>query len=202
MRKNIFTASGDPFKFNNVEGKRLSNAAASIFWERDESLDPDDKPIHLWESYRTVATFVGRPLTKKAFSEKFLMACIYWGAEMYPEIDIPCLWDDTIEWGYWGYLKYGYDNLGKKKKTPGFSARGSQQHMMTETHDYIEMHCERIRHIEVLEEYRLIKSINDLTNRDLFVAVSGSYMGSRHRVPDFKVKKKVDVSSYFPAKQY
>jgi hypothetical protein len=194
--------SADPFKFNDVDGKRKSNAAASIFWERDETIDPDDKPIHLWESFRTVATYVGRPITKNIFAEQCLMAAIYWGAELYPEIDVPIIWDYTIEAGYYGYLKFGYDINGRRKKTPGYSARGSQQHMMMETHDYIELHCERIRHIEVLEEYRKIKSIKDLTNRDLFVAVAGSLMGSKYKATVIKKATRADVSSYFPSKHY
>lgn len=174
-----FTAGADPFKFNKTEGKRISNGGGNVFFERDRSIDPDGKPISEWQTYRNVCTYSFRPSHKDLYSEDMLMMCIYYGAMMYPEINIPTVWDYFELRGYGGYLKYARTPDGKFRNTPGFNAKGAMQNKIMQLHqDYIENYLILERHIEIVREQMKIKGIEDITNYDLFTAVGASFLGS------------------------
>ena len=204
MFPNIFTASGDPTKFRKTQGARESLAAFTIFWNRDKELDPDDKPIDQWESYRNVLTYCRRPATPEEYAEQCIMACVYWGAPIFPEINVPILWDHFVQRGYAGYLKYIIDLTGRKKKTPGFYAKGEiQQRIFSKHKTYIELHCHRERHIEILQDCKKIRGIEFLHDHDLFVSVGGGYIGSEYQMPELGAPAYTsDIRTYFPYKRY
>lgn len=173
------TAGADPFKFNKTEGNRLSKGAGAVFLNRDRTIDPSDKPKDKWETHRFIMTYSFRPREKSEYAEDMLMMCVYTGAMMYPEINIPLVWEHFIERGYDGYLKYEYSPSGVFKKTPGFNMRGSYQQKCMQVHqEYVSNYIMLERHKEILEEQKKIKGVEDLTNRDLFVACGAALMGS------------------------
>ena len=175
-----FTAGADPYKFRKTQGKRMSNGGGSVFWERDKDIDPDDKPIEEWQSYRNVCTYSARPFDPDDYAEDMLMMCVYFGAMMYPEINISLIWDYFIRRGYDGYLKYNIDAAGNIKKTPGYSMNAKSAQKMMQLHQqYIKRHGLRERHIEYLQECKSIKGVEDITNWDLFAAVGAALMGSQ-----------------------
>jgi hypothetical protein len=94
---------------------------------------------------------------------------------MYPEINVPDVWDYFELNGYGGFLQYGVDNQGFEKKTPGFNTTGNgiKQTLFNGWRDYIQDHGHRERHIEVLQECSDIDGIEDMTNYDLFTAGGG-----------------------------
>ena len=174
-----FTSGGDPYKFRKTEGKRLSNGGGNVFWERDELLDPDTKPFIEWQSYRNVCTYSSRPFDPDDYAEDMLMTCVYWGSMMFPEINISLIWDHFVRRGYDGYLKYTIDPNGNVRKTPGYNMGTKTGQKIMQLHQqYIKRHCMREKHIEILQECKNIKGIEDITNYDLFAAVGGSYLGS------------------------
>jgi len=198
-----FTAGADPYKFRKTEGRRVSSGAGSVFFERDKTIDPDDKPVERWQTYRNVCTYKNRPFDPDSYGEDMLMMCVYYGAMMFTEVNVPLIWDYFVRRGYDGYLKYGKDPNGKMRKTPGFTMRGAYPQKVMQLHqNYIENFIELERHIEILEEARRVKGVEDLTNRDLFVAVGASYLGSESDYrdyfnPDGKEDKGFDISGYF-----
>jgi len=202
---NKFTSSADPYAFGATESNRISKGAGGVFWNYDENLD-DGKPIHDWLSHRTVVTYKNRPPNPDDYAEDMLLMSIYWGAMCYPEINIPLIWDHFKRRGYLGYLKYYTGPDGRKKKTPGFNARGPVQQQMFNAHKkYIELHAHRERHIEVLEECYSIKGVEELTSHDLFVAIGGCYMGTEIQVnersnPDNNSKS--DLSRFMRKRKY
>lgn len=181
-----FTSGGDPYKFRKIEGRRLSKGGGSVFYERDVNIDPPNKPISEWETYRTICTYSYRPQSPDDYCEDMLMMCVYFGAMMFPEIDIPSIWDHFIRRGYDGYLKYQRMPDGRFRKTPGYNMRSNNQRIMQLHQFYISKFIQLERHIEVLKEAKNIKGIEDITNYDLFAAVGGSYLGSE-----------TDYSNYF-----
>lgn len=194
-----FVGSADPFRFARTEGNRLSQAATSIFWPRDYDIDPIDKPMSLWESNRMVVTYKNRPATGEEFAEDVLMMCVFWGSLMYPEINVPVIWDHFVKRGYDGYLLYGTDTQGRKKSTPGvYATAGPQQQLFQFNKDYIENHCHRERHLDYLLEAKSIKGIEDLHNYDLFTSVGYSLMGAEHLQEELIVTTSTsDIKSYF-----
>jgi hypothetical protein len=183
-----YTSSADPFSFlktQTTSKNRLSKGAGATFFERDENVDPNDKPLELWETYRTVCTYSTRVKDPDDYAEDMLMMCVYYGSMMYPEINVDLIWRHFRRRGYLGYLKYGKDPSGRERNTPGFYNKGAiPQDLFTAHKRWLENHCMRERHIEILIECKEIKGVEDLTNRDLFVAVGGAYLGSEHNIID------------------
>lgn len=200
MKPDRFTACGDPFKFRVTQGKRMSQGAGNVFWHRDKDIDPDTKPIKEWQSYRNVCTYLYRPPRPEDYAEDMLMMCEYYGAMMYPEINVPLIWDHFCQRDRDGYLKYAVDLLGNRRKTPGFFNKGEdvRQRLFQVHQRYIEDHCEREMHYEILYDVKHIKSLDELTDYDLFVAVGGSYIGAEQTGNPLLVhNEEYDVGNYF-----
>ena len=205
-RPELFTASGDPYAFLKTEHNRTSKGGGNVFMERDETIDPDYKPISEWETFRNVCTYLHRLTDPDDYAEDMLMMCVWWGAMMFPEINVPLIWDHFRRRNYHGYLKYENLPNGGYKKTPGFFAKGAYQQRIFQKHQqYIEQHGMRERHMEILLECKSIKGIEDLTNYDLFTAVGGSYIGAESdygRRFAAIANQNYDISGYIHARQY
>jgi hypothetical protein len=203
---NVFTASADPYQFLKTEGNRLSKGGGAVFWHQDKEIDPDEKIRSEWQSHRTVCTYLSRPADPDEFSEDMLKMTVYFGAMMYPEINIPIIWHHFKRRGYLGYLKYYVDANGRRKNTPGFYTKGEmQQRIFYEHKKFIELDCEREHHIEILEQCYSIKGVEELTDHDLFVAVAGAYMGAEIRIDERKLphnRKSNSLNSFVKAKYY
>lgn len=175
-----FIASADPFKFEKTANGRMSKGGGGVFYDYDEEIDRD-KPIEYWKSYKFVCTYLNRPPTKDEYGEDMLMMCIYFGAMMNPEIDVPFIWDYFEARGYGGYLWYEIDpNTNKKNTTPGFNSRtGKKQKIFSLNRDYIENHIKRCDHKDLLEQYKDIESIEQMTDYDLIPVAGGCLMACK-----------------------
>jgi len=194
---NRFTASADPFSFNKTKGNRKSDGAGAVFWNRDTQIDPDDKDLSEWSSYRFVCTYSQRVEDRDEYCEDMIMMCVYYGAMMYPEVNVPVIWDYFEKRKYSGYLKYDVDHRTmKQSKTPGFnSLGGSKQKIFQEWMQYIAMHCDRERHDEILKECRDISGIEDMTNYDLFTAGGGCLLARSNTIYEEEVGKQMGQGS-------
>ena len=197
-----FTASADPYEFLKTRSNRASDGAGSVFIERDMLIDPDDKPVAQWETYRVVCTYSQRLPNPDEYAEDMLVMSIYYGAMMYPEINLSLIWKHFVKRGYSGYLKYERDVNGVWKKTPGFFNRGEvPQRIMQLTQNYIDHFISLVRHIEVLEQWKNIKGVEELTHYDLLVSVGGMLMGSETDYGQFFDKEEkeddgIDISIF------
>ena len=189
-----FTACGDPFKFLNKtesgyrkDNYRLSKGGLSVFWHRDTILDSNDKNILDWESYRFVLTYNTRTDDEDEFAEDCLMSCIYYGAMMFPEINVRLLWKHFIRRGYGGYLKYPIDEAtGKVKDRPGFTSLGeTKQDLFNAWKTYIKWHFHRERHLDLVEECKKIRGVEYMTDFDLFTSGGGCLLGIRSGYSEF-----------------
>lgn len=172
-----YTASADPFKNRNFKG--TSDGGGAVFMERDWESEPENTPIHKMVTYRFVCTYRKRKKTSKLFADDMLKMCQYWGAMMYPETEVPVIWDYFEDNGYGGFLKYGVAADGHVNDKPGFNSRGSKQNLFDAIRNYTSIFTPHERHIDFLEEVIRIKGLDDMTHNDVFTACGGCLLGSR-----------------------
>lgn len=194
---NRFVSSADAFRFEKTQHRRMSNGGGAVFYRRDYTVDPEGKdpiifdetgaPVDNWKSHRFCCTYNNRVATKKEYVEDMLMMCIYYGAMMYPEMNVPEVNDRFIEWGFGGYLLYDYDPIHNQyKENPGFSTVGNvKQDLFGGVKEYIEVHGYRERHLGFLEECLEIKGLEEMTDFDLFTAGAGCLRGLKSQYSDY-----------------
>jgi hypothetical protein len=176
---NKFVASADAFRLEKTEGGKMSNGGGAVRWMRDHSVDPDTKDVKEWTTARMVCTYNHRPETIKEYCEDMLKMCVYYGAMMYPEMNVPHVSLHFTERGYWGYLLHDTDpTTGKMKQNPGFHTQGSgiKQKIFNLIGEDIANHGMRCRHLEILDECGMIRGLDDMTNYDLFTAYGGTLL--------------------------
>jgi hypothetical protein len=167
-------AGGDPFKFNKTEGNRKSNGGGAVV--RKGKLKDGDFSM----KRKFVCTYSNRTFDKSIYAEDMLAMCIYYGVQMFPEINVPLLWDYFESRGYGGYLLYKVDPKSFEfSKTPGGqTGEKIKQDIFTEFMTWIENEAQDETHIEVLEECRDIDGPEDMTNYDLFTAGGYALLGT------------------------
>jgi len=172
-------AGGDPFKFNKTAGNRKSKGGGAVI--RKGQLKDGDFSM----KRKFVCTYAVRMFDKAVYGEDMLMMCIYYGVKMFPEINVPYLWDYFTDRGYAGYLRYKIDpKTFEFSKTPGGSSSEKlKQDIFTEWMTWIENEADEETHIEILEECRDIDGPEDMTNYDLFTAGGYALLGT-HSVYD------------------
>lgn len=202
-----YTASSDTFKFNKVQHKRMSNGGGAVFWHYDQEVDGNTKAQN-WKSNRFVCTYNFRPATTDEYAEDMLMMCIYYGAMMYPESNIPKIWEYFEARSYGGFLKFDIDiKTGKPKNTPGFNSEGNnstKQDLFNSLRDYIERHGMRECHADLLVECKEIKTIMEMTDYDLLTAAGGCLLGAKGEFIKLAkpVQPKSDIGDYFQPRSY
>ncbi len=180
-----FIAGGDPFKFKETVGNTKSQGTGAVFMKQDVLIDPDDKDIQSWKTHRFVCTYVNRPPSQNEYGEDMIKMCHYYGCKMFPEINVPFLWDYFSDRGYAGYLFFQKKNNHRMSLTPGANTNeGTIESMFSEVDEYIEKHCFKEVHQEFLETCRGVE-IENLSPYDLFVACGYALLGARKsiRVP-------------------
>lgn len=180
-----FIAGGDPFKFKETSGKKKSQGTGVVFMNQDVIIDPNDKDINTWTTNRFVATYCNRPSSQNEYGDDMIKMCHYYGCKMFPEINVPFLWDYFTDHGYGGYLFYQKKNNHRMSVTPGANTNeGTIEAMFSEMEEYIEKHGRREVHQEILETCREVEIAN-LSPYDLFVACGYALLGARKsaRIP-------------------
>ena len=180
-----FIACSDPFKYRTTGYSKRSKAGFAIYMPRDPAVDTDDTPLSQWQTSRFVLDYVYRTETNEMFADDCLMACVFYGAMMFPEINVTAVWDYFEDNQYGGYLKYAFDPSGKPRKTPGFTTVNTGktnigQLMFDLTRTWIEKHACHELHYRILQTFIDIKDTSDITNYDLFVAATGCFIGVRY----------------------
>lgn len=184
---NKFFLVVDPVKLHNRNkvGKGGSNAACSVFYKRDYTLDPEEKAREEWMSNDWCFTYNERTDDKREAYEQWLMCAIFLGAHIYPE------WPDGEDFtefvrskGYDGYMLYnmGYD--GKISKRAGVTANAPNiNEMITDVITHFKHNAKYCKHIEVLEEWCKFRGPDDLTNRDLCAASGWVFKAMKSLLP-------------------
>jgi hypothetical protein len=123
------------------------------------------------------------------------MVMVYFGGMGYPENNIPELVKYVEDRKFAGYLMIGTDIHGKFNKYFGFNTgTTTKQSLFQLGRSFISRHIQRNVHVEVVNEFIDIKGYDDMTNRDLFVALTGCLLASQSRHREYlstTSKKKV-----------
>lgn len=167
-------AGGDPFKFNKTEGNRKSDGGGAVV--RKGKIKDGDFSMRR----KFVCTYSNRIGSKKDYAEDMLMMCVYYGVQMFPEINVDLLWEYFEERGYAMFLLYRVDpKTFEQNKTPGANTGEKiKQEIFTEWMNFIEYEAEEETHIEILEECRDIAGPEEMTDYDLFTAGGYALLGT------------------------
>ncbi len=179
-----FTCGCDPFDYGgkkeSKQGRSVqSDGGIAVLWEYDPSIEKSEIEKE-WDSRSFVLSYRYRPSTLQEYNEDVLMACIYYGAMLYPERNKTGTWQYFVERGYGGYLKYNYNPLtGRREEKPGFySLSQSKQNMFVKIKDFINNRIHKDLFIAWLEEIKAMNSPEDMTKLDRLTAHGAALLGS------------------------
>jgi len=168
--KSKYFAGSDSFRFNQTEGKRMSDGGIVVKYGRDELVDEGAQMSEM-ESDRYVCTYQFRPPTTDEYAEDVLMVCQYYGCQVLAEANVDVVNKKFEEWGFAGYLVYLKDNTGRFRKTPGFNTVGGKKdEIFNALRDYIQRRGNYERHPEILEDCKSIQNIDQMKNFDRLTA--------------------------------
>jgi hypothetical protein len=193
---NKFVMGADPAKYESqeVSGKKKSYNAGAIFYKRDNSIDGDNgseiKLRSQWISDKFVLTYKQRDVGREEYADDLAKACVFFGAMLYPEMNITHLYERFIDWGLRGYLLYDMNEQGEKKPLPGRittdgSNNSTKQDIFDVWEQYLKDACDYENHIEMLEETANIDGKQEMTKYDLFTAGGYALLGSKSLYPKF-----------------
>ena len=167
-------AGSDTFKFNKTEGNRKSKGGGAVV--RKGQIKDGDFSM----KRKFVCTYSHRPLDKNLYGEDMLMMCIYYGVQMFPEINVPFVWEYFEQRGYPDFLLYKIDPITfQQNKTPGSNTSEKiKQDIFTEYMQFIESEADEENHIELLEECKNIGGPEEMTHYDLFTAGGYALLGT------------------------
>jgi hypothetical protein len=167
-------AGGDPFKFNKTEGNRKSKGGGAVV--RKGKIKDGDFSM----KRKFVCTYSNRTYDKYEYAEDMLMMCVYYGVQMFPEINVDLLWDYFEQRGYSAFLLYRVDpKTFQQGKTPGANTNDKiKQDIFGEFMNFIEYEADEENHIELLEECRDIAGPEEMTDYDLFSAGGYALLGT------------------------
>ena len=205
MYPGMFTLGADPYNFNNKQnatigkslGKksRLSDGGISVLWNYDPELD-SSKPVNEWESYRFVLTYRHRGANSDEFNEDVLKAAIYFGAMVYPEVNLTTTYEYFIRHRFGGYLLYDIDKYtGRFKDKPGWDSEvRSKKDLFTLLREYISTRCHKEEHVDLLRELKEIRGIEEMRHYDLLASAAGALLGAKSSYVD--VLKRMENADY------
>jgi hypothetical protein len=209
-----FTLGADPFNFKTASQALISNGKTSnssgkgsdggiaVFWHRDYSLDSEDTQISEWKSNRFICTYRYRESDNIKYAEDVLKCALYYGAMVFPEINIRVVWEKFIEWNYSGFLKYQVDSTTNKiKEFPGVqSLERSKQEGFSWLRDHIASHGHREMHSDLITEWKNINGLEEMTKYDLLAASMCAGLGSKSsygKLLEEENEMDYDLSSYY-----
>jgi hypothetical protein len=193
-----FGAGGDPFKFKTTKKGKKSMGGGAVFMKHDILVDPPGLDISKWQTNRFCCTYSNRPLDKKIYGEDMIMMCVYFGCEMFPEINVEFLWDYFMDRGYGGYLMYQVDpNTNKVSITPGVNTSDkTKEAIFREYQFYIQHHGLREKHDEILEQCKDIE--DDMGDYDLFTAGGLALLNATKQSFVNQEQTKCDIDDLIP----
>ena len=193
---NKYVMGADPAKYESEEitGKKKSYHAGAMFYKKDSSIDGDNnneiKLRSQWISDKFVLTYKQRDVSREEYADDMAKACVFYGAMLYPEMNITHLYERFLDWGLRGYLLYDMDENGIRKPLPGRVTTDGQnnstkQEIFDSWEQYLKVGCETENHIELLEECGNIDGRKEMTKYDLFTSGGYALLGSKSIYPKF-----------------
>ena len=178
--KHLFVAGGDTFKVDKAKYHR-SNGGGAIYAKFDMSRDDINGDPEQWVTDDFCCTYSFRPPTVEDYCEDMLLMCMYYGCQMFPEINVDAILRNFKKWGFAGYLYHQTDiKTGKMNKVAGgytsSTSQTSQENIYGAYTYWIEHRAKYSKHEEILEQCLEVRE--DMMNFDLFVAAGYSLMAA------------------------
>lgn len=184
----FFIAGADPFKVDVTKDRRNSKFGFGVFRKRDWNVDnPAIVPYEVTEhgiikhhvTERFCCTYAFRPTTLDQACEDALMACVYFGCEVFPEMNIDYFEKYMRRRGYGGYLFHKQDEVTKKydKQAGDTTTVSVKADIYTFFSDHIERNGMREVHDDLVRDWREIG--NDMEEYDRFVGCGYAGLASR-----------------------
>lgn len=203
--KTKFTLGIDPFKHDQTKGSKRSKGGGFVKYHWDPLVDPSSDWTTWTESCRCVCTYANRTFDKEEFYTDMLMTAIYFGAGVYPEINISEIWTWFDRKGFGEYLIYKVDYAtGKESITPGDTALlKHKEKMFTDISTQLIRHCHREVHTDWLVDCKKIAGPKDMTKFDLFAAGGWAEIGSQEYYPEDEREdvEKEDMGKFWKARR-
>lgn len=179
LHGSTFTCGVDSFEFSEelvaTKGTSKSDGGISILKHGTDHLT--QSPDNRWDGFKFVLSARYRT-SQDEFDEQVLMACVYFGAMMYPERNKTSTWKHFIKRGYRGYLKYDVDEHGKPLDKPGYSVQDKTDLFLL-LGVYLEHRTMYEDCYYFLEECKEIRSVKELTKKDRLAAHLAALKGSQ-----------------------
>lgn len=170
--KHTGVCGGDPFKVDIPKYHR-SNGGGTAYRKFDMSVDDINGDPDLWETDNFCATYSFRPSSVDEYCEDMLLMCIYYGWEMFPEINVDALLRWFKKRKYGGYLYYQTDiKTGKMNKVAGGytvdRSQTSYENIFGAYMYWVKTRAKSCKHDELLNECLEVR--DDMLKFDRFVA--------------------------------
>lgn len=179
----------DPYKFNVTEQSRKSLGTAHGYINLILEIDAEREPGGLhgkdcdWLTDDLFFEYGHRHYDKRRYGEDMILTCHFLGMQIFPEINVPFIWDYFLERGYEFFLKYRklikrrQNSRGIKveeSKTPGMNTLGDsiKEPLFSHVGSYIQQKGLRCKFPNFLEDCRDVE-YGDMNPYDYFV--SGAY---------------------------
>jgi hypothetical protein len=187
--KTKYISSTDTFNFltdtqfkkaDAKDSTKMSKGAGAVFRCQDENIDSKLKDVTQWSTYHFVCDYIDRPKSSDIYGESMLMMTLFYSAICNPESNLTLTWQHFKDRGFEGFLLHEIDlTTGLQKEKPGFKTTTvTKPELFDGVRGYVEHHLHKENHARIIEEFSKIKSMDDMTNRDLFVAAAGSLRGA------------------------
>lgn len=178
--KGMGMVSSDTWKYDKTEGTRKSTGTSHGYMEYDISID-GDKPHHLQVTDDFIFEYGARLNSKRLYGEDMVMTCWFLGWQIFPETNVPFVWDYFVESGMEKFLKHRH--LMKKTDsghikvqesiTPGIVTLGDaiKDPMFSAAEAYLDKNGYKSRAVRFLQDCRDVEYAK-LTKYDYFVSGS------------------------------
>ena len=181
----------------------MSQGAGAVLKCKDPNNDVDSNNVFDWMNYHFVCDYIHRPKSSDVYAEEMLMMTLFYSCYHYPERNKSVVYQHFIRRGYHGFLLYPINpSTGSLADKPGFYTGGeNKQGLFDYARNYIEYHVHKEKHLRVLDEFVKIKGLDDMTNRDLFVAATGC-LDAQHQIELQRVDRKTNTKSNMSLDDY
>jgi hypothetical protein len=188
------TAGADPFRVDEVTSNKKSKGTGVIFREHNPDVDPEHKDVSEWKTNCFIASYCNRPL-RDEYCEDMLMACVYYGVPMFPEMNLVVIDDYFKARGYAGFLLHQKDANFRISKVAGANTNAKSIGVMfSEMDAFIDNHGLYTNHPEIMEACRDVDPTN-LQPSDLFVAACYALTGARSKKLSYTQKSGASTNS-------
>jgi hypothetical protein len=176
------------YSSKEVQGKKKSFHAMALYYKHDPSVDKIDggfqKPREEWVSEGFVLTMKTRDMDAYQFAEECLKVAIFYGAMVYPEMNVKDVYMKFNEWKFGGYMKYDVNEHGEAAKLPGYivsdgAANTTKQDAIAGMERYIRSNVKYERHRDILHDCKEISGPEEMTKFDMFAAGCAALRGTR-----------------------